>query len=65
MMVYEAATEWYGRYQRLIEMSDDFGGIPIDGSRPGRRKLKIVCTAKVPAYLLYFSQFHEMDSENC
>ena len=32
MMVYEAATEWYGRYQRLIEMSDDFGGIPIDGS---------------------------------
>ena len=32
MMVYEAATEWYSRYQRLIEMSDDFGGIPIDGS---------------------------------
>ncbi len=32
MMVYEAATEWYNRYQRLQEMADDFGGIPIDGS---------------------------------
>jgi hypothetical protein len=32
MMVYEAATEWYNRYQRLLEMADDFGGIPIDGS---------------------------------
>jgi hypothetical protein len=32
MMVYEAASEWYNRYQRLLEMADDFGGIPIDGS---------------------------------
>jgi hypothetical protein len=31
MMVYEAAAEWYNRYQRLLEMADDFGGIPIDG----------------------------------
>lgn len=31
MMVYEAASEWYNRYQRLLEMSEDFGGIPIDG----------------------------------
>jgi hypothetical protein len=30
MMVYEASTEWYERYQRLVEMSEDFGGIPID-----------------------------------
>ncbi|MCU1298329.1 MAG: hypothetical protein JWO91_2607 [Acidobacteriaceae bacterium] len=32
MMVYEAATEWYERYQRLLEFAEDFGGIPIDGS---------------------------------
>jgi hypothetical protein len=31
MMVYEASTEWYDRYQRLFEMTEDFGGIPIDG----------------------------------
>jgi hypothetical protein len=30
MMIYEASTEWYERYQRLVELSDDFGGIPID-----------------------------------
>ncbi|HEY7617985.1 MAG TPA: hypothetical protein VH744_14355 [Terriglobales bacterium] len=30
MMVYEASTEWYDRYQRLVEMAEDFGGIPID-----------------------------------
>jgi hypothetical protein len=30
MMVYEASTEWYDRYQRLLELSEDFGGIPID-----------------------------------
>jgi hypothetical protein len=34
MMVYEAASDWYHRYQRLMEMSDDFGGIPIDGPEP-------------------------------
>jgi hypothetical protein len=31
MMVFEASSEWYHRYQRLLEMSEDFGGIPIDG----------------------------------
>lgn len=31
MMLYEASTPWYERYQRLLEFSDDFGGIPIDG----------------------------------
>jgi hypothetical protein len=30
MMVYEASTEWYDRYQRLVEFTEDFGGIPID-----------------------------------
>jgi hypothetical protein len=30
MMVYEASTEWYERYQRLAELAEDFGGIPID-----------------------------------
>jgi hypothetical protein len=30
MFLCEASTEWYDRYQRLLEMSEDFGGIPID-----------------------------------
>lgn len=30
MMVYEASTEWYDRFQRLMDMVEDFGGIPID-----------------------------------
>jgi hypothetical protein len=30
MMVYEASTDWYDRYQRLVEFTEDFGGIPID-----------------------------------
>ena len=30
MMVYEASTEWYDRYQRLVEFTEDFAGIPID-----------------------------------
>jgi len=34
MMVYEASTAWYDRYQRLIELSEDFGGIPIDEPGP-------------------------------
>ncbi len=34
MMVYEASTEWYDRYQRLVELSDDFGGIPMDVDEP-------------------------------
>ena len=32
MMVYEASTAWYERYQGLLEMAEEFGGIPIDGS---------------------------------
>jgi hypothetical protein len=30
MMVYEVSTEWYDRYQRVIELTEDFGGIPMD-----------------------------------
>src|SRR5215475_3103044 len=30
MMVCEASTEWYERYQRLLELTEDFGGIPMD-----------------------------------
>jgi hypothetical protein len=32
MMLYEASTDWYEHYQRLIEVSEDFGGIAIDES---------------------------------
>jgi len=34
MMVYEASTDWYDRYQRVLELTEDFGGIPID--EPGQ-----------------------------
>ena len=30
MFLCETSTDWYDRYQRLLEMSEDFGGIPID-----------------------------------
>jgi hypothetical protein len=30
MLVYEASTEWYDRYQRMLELAEDFGGMPID-----------------------------------
>jgi hypothetical protein len=30
VMLHETSTEWYDRYQRLLELSEDFGGIPID-----------------------------------
>jgi hypothetical protein len=30
MMVYEASTPWYDRYQGILEMSEDFSGLPID-----------------------------------
>ena len=33
MMVYETSTEWYDRYQRLMELSEDFGGIPFDADQ--------------------------------
>jgi hypothetical protein len=32
MMLYEASTEWYDHYQRLVEVSEDFGSIAIDES---------------------------------
>jgi len=34
MFLYEASTDWYDRYQRLIDMSEDFGGIAIDEPGP-------------------------------
>lgn len=34
MMVYEASTEWYDRFQHLRELTEDFGGIPIDEPGP-------------------------------
>ena len=30
MMLYEASTPWHERYQRLLEVSEDFGGLAID-----------------------------------
>ena len=30
IFVYEVSTEWYERYQHLIELAEDFGGIAID-----------------------------------
>jgi hypothetical protein len=30
MMVYEASTPWYDRYQNILEMAEDFTGLPID-----------------------------------
>jgi hypothetical protein len=32
MMVYEASTPWYDRYQNILEMADDFAGLSIDES---------------------------------
>jgi hypothetical protein len=34
MMVYEASTPWYDRYQNILEMADDFAGFPLDESGP-------------------------------
>ena len=34
MFLCEASTDWYDRYQHLLEVSEDFGGIPIDESDP-------------------------------
>jgi hypothetical protein len=34
MMVFESSTEWYDRYQRVLELTEDFGGIPMDESGP-------------------------------
>src|SRR5436305_270684 len=30
MFVYEISTQWYDRYQRLMEAAEDFGGFVID-----------------------------------
>jgi len=30
MFLYESSTPWYERYQRLLEMAEEFGGIGID-----------------------------------
>jgi hypothetical protein len=30
MMVYEASTLWYDRYQSILEMADDFSGFSVD-----------------------------------
>ena len=30
MFLCEMSTEWYDRYQRLLEMADEYGGIPFD-----------------------------------
>ncbi|HTZ96286.1 MAG TPA: hypothetical protein VMB18_07815 [Terriglobales bacterium] len=30
MMVYEASTAWYERYQGILEMADDFTGMSLD-----------------------------------
>jgi hypothetical protein len=30
MFLYEISCEWYERYQRLMDLSDDFGSITID-----------------------------------
>ena len=30
MFLFEASTEWYERYQHLLELAEDFGSIPID-----------------------------------
>jgi hypothetical protein len=30
MFLCEVSTEWYDRYQRLLEVSDEFGGLTMD-----------------------------------
>ena len=30
IFLYEANAIWYERYQRLVDLAEDFGGIPID-----------------------------------
>jgi len=31
MFVFEASTEWYERYQRLMDMAEDIGSLMMDG----------------------------------
>jgi hypothetical protein len=30
MMIYEASSPWYERYRNILEMAEDFAGLPID-----------------------------------
>jgi len=30
LFIFETSTEWYERYQRLVELTEEFGGITID-----------------------------------
>ena len=30
MFLYEVSTEWYERYQHLLDLVEDFGGVVID-----------------------------------
>ena len=30
VFLYEASTEWYDRYQRLVDMAEEYGGIVFD-----------------------------------
>jgi hypothetical protein len=32
LFLYETSTEWYDRYQHLMELVEDYGGIAIDES---------------------------------
>lgn len=32
LFLYEASTDWYDRYQRLLELAEECGGITIDDS---------------------------------
>jgi hypothetical protein len=37
MFLYETSTDWYERYQRLLELAEDCGGIAIDEPDQGDR----------------------------
>ena len=32
MFLYEVSTDWYERYQRLLDLLEDFGTLAVDGS---------------------------------
>jgi len=32
MFLYEVSTEWYERYQHLLDLVEDFGSMAIDGT---------------------------------
>jgi hypothetical protein len=34
MFLYEVSTDWYERYQRLLDLVEDFGTLAVDGSDP-------------------------------